>query len=369
MAKSPHHIAAKGAIPARWPAPATLKRQLGATASGALRLVIDQLSARARASGYRVRNETRYRIWNACLALAILVIMLPLMAVITLALAVTQGNPFYRGIRLGKDRRVFHIYKFRTLVPEAATATATRVLRSDTSLTTPLGGFLRDVRLDELPQLINVIRGDMNLCGPRPVRPAIASICEVQIPNYGDRFRVRPGMIGHPQVFMSHGTPKRIRSAYHRILMRRPANVTCELALMAITVLSLLAKLGRKLGRRVRRLAFGPTGGLPACPDGAKIAFKDLGGEQHEALLKRVTDNYLYFESPVALADGATLDARVSCKIRGGAKWRHARIAGQPTRKRRETVDGRFLYVVRFDARSDYSRHVVLTYFLCRVVA
>jgi lipopolysaccharide/colanic/teichoic acid biosynthesis glycosyltransferase len=345
-----------------------LKRRIAAAAAGINGFVAGHLSTQTRASGYRVESEAWHRAWNAGFAIAMLIFVLPLMLVVTGALVVTQGNPFYRGIRLGKGGRQFYIYKFRTLVPAAAAATADRVLPNGCSLTTPLGGFLRDVRLDELPQLINVIRGDMNICGPRPVRPAIAFICAQQIPNYNARFRVRPGMIGHPQVFMSHGTPKRIRSAYHRILLKRPANVLGELSLVAITVLSLLAKLGRKVVRRTRRLVVGRTVLAPACPLGARIAFQRGDHERHEARITRITGRFVYFECPVVL-DESAMKARVSCRIRGGAKWRHAVIAGDLKRVRHLAASGAFLYVLKFEAQSDYSRHIILSYFLRRVVA
>jgi lipopolysaccharide/colanic/teichoic acid biosynthesis glycosyltransferase len=348
---------------------AHLKRRIGAAAAGINGFVAGHLSAQTRASGYHVESAAWHRAWNAGFAIGMLIFVLPLMLVITGALLVTQGNPFYRGIRLGKGGRQFYIYKFRTLVPAAAAATADRVLPTDGSLTTPLGGFLRDVRLDELPQLINVIRGDMNICGPRPVRPVIAFICAEQIPNYNARFRVRPGMIGHPQVFMSHGTPKRIRSAYHRLLLKRPANVLGELSLVAITVLSLLAKLGRKVIRRTRRLVAGRTVLAPACPLGARIAFECGDHERHEARITRITDRFVYFECPVVLDDDSVMKARVSCRIRGGAKWRHAVIAGDLKRVRRLAPSGVFLYVLKFEAQSDYSRHIILSYFLRRVVA
>jgi lipopolysaccharide/colanic/teichoic acid biosynthesis glycosyltransferase len=346
-----------------------LRRRIGAAASGLNDFVADRLSANTRACGYRVENEAWHRAWNVGFAIAILIFVLPLMLVITGVLVVTQGNPFYRGVRLGRGGRQFNIYKFRTLVPAAATATADRVLPADGSLTTPLGGFLRDVRLDELPQLINVIRGDMNICGPRPVRPAIAFICAQQIPNYNVRYRVRPGMIGHPQVFMSHGTPKRIRSAYHWLLLKRPASILGELSLVAITGLSLLAKLGRKVVRRARRLVVGRTVLAPACPPGAKIALESGDQERHEARITRITDRFVYFECPVVLDDQAVLKARVSCRIRGGSKWRHARIAGDLKRVRQLAPSGGFLYVLKFEPQSDYSRHIVLSYFLRRVVA
>jgi lipopolysaccharide/colanic/teichoic acid biosynthesis glycosyltransferase len=341
------------------------------TASGGPTYLASYLSAHARNSGYLVTNETTYRFWNVAFALGMLLLALPLITATTIGLLLTQGSPFYRGVRIGKDRREFQLYKFRTLVSAAAAATADRVLPSDGSLTTPLGNFLRDTRIDELPQLLNVIRGDMNMFGPRPVRPAIASICAAQIPNYDDRFQVRPGVFGHPQIFMSHGTPKRIRSAYHRLLMKRPTNVGGEVAVILITVGSLLSKAWSKVSLRVRRLVRGRRRTPAVQPGlrGASIVFDSKAGERYQVPIKRISDQAIRFELPVALND-ADLTARLSCRVRGGAKWRHARVSGALQRvPSRNPGEGTFLYLLKFEPQSEYSRHVILSYLLRRVVA
>lgn len=170
--------------------------------------------------GYRPRNAAVHRIYNLLVALAIMPVALPVIAVISALLFLTQGTGiFYRGERLGLGRRPFQIYKFRTLdTARAETLTSDRVLPRMSGLETPLGKFLRTSRLDELPQLFNVLRGDMNICGPRPVRPAIALQQERIIPNYHQRFLVKPGLVGMTQAFMSHSTSKRLRARFNNTL-------------------------------------------------------------------------------------------------------------------------------------------------------
>lgn len=108
--------------------------------------------------------------YNASVVSVVILALLPLMAVIAIALFLTQGpRILYSGARIGKDQVPFNILKFRTLDDKKAAAlTANQVLPAGSNIETPLGRFLRASRLDELPQLFNVLRGDMNLVGPAP---------------------------------------------------------------------------------------------------------------------------------------------------------------------------------------------------------
>ncbi|HYD32112.1 MAG TPA: sugar transferase [Azospirillaceae bacterium] len=189
-----------------------------------------------------------YRLWNLALGLVLLVGAMPLLLTLSLVLMATQGRQiFYRGPRLGKDREIFHIYKFRTLRPEATLATRDRVLPRNTRLETPVGRFLRACRLDELPQLFNVIKGDMNLMGPRPVRPEIAALHENSLGGYDLRFGVKPGLVGYTQSLMSHGTSKRIRNRFNARLCHRPARMARETIFLAWVGLGVLLATGRQL--------------------------------------------------------------------------------------------------------------------------
>src|SRR3546814_779337 len=115
-----------------------------------------------------------------------------------------------------------------------------QVLAEGSNLETPLGRFLRYTRLDELPQLINVLMGDMNLMGPRPVRPEIADVVGGSITQYDLRFSVKPGLVGYTQCLMLHGTPKRMRNRLNARLCKQPASPLRELVFVAITGVAVL---------------------------------------------------------------------------------------------------------------------------------
>jgi lipopolysaccharide/colanic/teichoic acid biosynthesis glycosyltransferase len=193
-------------------------------------------------SGYQPRHPALYRAWNIAVVLPLIAFCLPLMAFIAALLAITQGprNIFYFGLRIGKDQQPFHIIKFQTLRPEAALLTRDRVLPSNSRMETPLGRPLRETRLDELPQLFNVLRGDMNLLGPRPVRPNIANIYRDAIPDYDIRFKVKPGLVGYTQALMPHGADKAIRARVNNLLCRKPVSLTREIRFVAITGMAVL---------------------------------------------------------------------------------------------------------------------------------
>lgn len=122
------------------------------------------------------------------------------------------GPLLYRGERMGKDKKLFKIYKIRTLVPDAEKKVGKSILAVDNDLTLTYGKFLRNTRLDELPQVLNVLTGDMAILGPRSVRPAAYEKERDATSNYDDRFRVKPGLIGYSQVLTPHAAPRRIRS-------------------------------------------------------------------------------------------------------------------------------------------------------------
>jgi len=141
-------------------------------------------------------------------SLVALVLLSPFLFLIALALRIASGSPvLYRGSRVGRAGRVFTMYKFRTLTPDAEVRLGPYLgeeltLRTRTEMT-PIGRALRATHFDELPQLINVLVGDMAIVGPRPIRPAFfEELCE-QVPQYWQRLVVRPGMTGFAQLRMT----------------------------------------------------------------------------------------------------------------------------------------------------------------------
>jgi lipopolysaccharide/colanic/teichoic acid biosynthesis glycosyltransferase len=193
--------------------------------------------------GYHVTNEPLYRLWNLALLAIIGSAALPVVVVIYLLLRLTQRSPiFYKGIRLGRNRKPFVIYKFRTLATCAERRTQACVLPPQSGLETRIGKFLRVSRLDELPQLFNVLRGDMNLFGPRPVRRLIARQAQRTIAHYDCRFAVKPGLVGYAQLFMTHRTPKALRARLNAHFCRRNACFWKEPFIMSLTVWGMARK-------------------------------------------------------------------------------------------------------------------------------
>ena len=129
----------------------------------------------------------------------------PLIAAIATAVRLTSGKPvLYRGRRVGRAGVVYTMYKFRTLRPDAEERLGPflgpELAKLTESEVTRVGQVLRASKLDELPQLWNVLRGDMSIVGPRPIRPAFFEELCAQIPQYWQRLVVRPGMTGFAQM-------------------------------------------------------------------------------------------------------------------------------------------------------------------------
>jgi putative colanic acid biosynthesis UDP-glucose lipid carrier transferase len=129
-----------------------------------------------------------------------LVILLPLLALIALAIALDSKGPImFRQRRSGLHGRIFMIYKFRTMTVLEDGADVTQATRGDNRVT-ELGKFLRRASLDELPQLVNVLKGEMSLVGPRPHAVAHDQYYAQMMPNYHLRFHAKPGITGRAQV-------------------------------------------------------------------------------------------------------------------------------------------------------------------------
>jgi lipopolysaccharide/colanic/teichoic acid biosynthesis glycosyltransferase len=135
------------------------------------------------------------------LAAVLIVLAAPVMLLTALAVKLTSRGPvLYSQTRVGKNGRPFTLYKIRTMIHECEKASGVRWSMPGDPRITPIGAFLRKTHLDELPQLWNVLRGDMSLVGPRPERPEFTPALERAIPHYRDRLGVRPGVTGLAQV-------------------------------------------------------------------------------------------------------------------------------------------------------------------------
>jgi len=141
------------------------------------------------------------RSFDLVLASLGLILTAPIMAVIALAVKLDSRGPvFYHQERVGMDGKPFHVIKFRTMIAEAEKETGPVWAKENDPRVTRVGRFLRRSSLDELPQLLNVIKGEMSLVGPRPERSYFVEKFKDQIPKYLDRHRVKTGMTGWAQV-------------------------------------------------------------------------------------------------------------------------------------------------------------------------
>ena len=156
-------------------------------------------------------RDTVLRALDILLSSLFLLLSLPISLAIGLLVLVTSATPvLYRGERVGRGGRVFTMYKFRTLRRGAETRLGAYLGEELVERThaefTPVGHWLKATQLDEIPQFVNVLRGDMSLVGPRPIRPVFFEELAHELPSYWQRLVVRPGLTGLAQVRRGYET-------------------------------------------------------------------------------------------------------------------------------------------------------------------
>ncbi|MEE3392592.1 MAG: sugar transferase [Lachnospiraceae bacterium] len=160
------------------------------------------------AKGYALAFDQRFikRIFDIILSLVLLVILSPAMLLTAIAIKLCDGgHVFYKQVRCTQDEKEFKIIKFRSMIENAEKAGAVLATKDDDRIT-QVGKFIRATRIDELPQLINILKGDMSFVGPRPERPEIIKeYCE-SMPEFPFRNRVKAGLTGYAQVYGKYNT-------------------------------------------------------------------------------------------------------------------------------------------------------------------
>ncbi|MBF0457460.1 MAG: sugar transferase [Nitrospirae bacterium] len=187
-------------------------------------------------TGYMSFSNTLSVIFDVTLSSLLLLLACPFFIVISIIIKMTDGGPvFYRGERLGKNKKIYIMYKFRSLVPDAERIIGAELLSSQRDIITKVGKLLRETRLDELPQLYNILRGDMTFIGPRPERMAIYEKFCKNIKGYDRRFEVKPGLVGYSQLFTPHSTPKRMRTLIDNLYIAKRHNILVDYVLVFYT--------------------------------------------------------------------------------------------------------------------------------------
>lgn len=147
------------------------------------------------------------RVFDICVSSVCLVVALPVIVLAALAVKLSSPGPaFYCQVRVGQNGKTFSLIKLRTMIPDAEKDTGPVLATTDDPRVTRVGRILRATRLDELPQFINVLRGDMSFVGPRPERPEfVREFCNT-IPEYKYRLKVKPGITGLAQILGRYDT-------------------------------------------------------------------------------------------------------------------------------------------------------------------
>ena len=160
-----------------------------------------QRGARDTHYGFRLRDLNWKDIFDRALAVVFLIPGLPTIGVLVAIVRMTSAGPgLFRQVRVGKDGRNFEIYKIRTMIHNAEARTGPIWSTADDPRVTFVGRVLRKYHLDELPQLFNILRGEMSFVGPRPERPEFVYVLATKIPSYYNRGAVKPGVTGLAQL-------------------------------------------------------------------------------------------------------------------------------------------------------------------------
>jgi exopolysaccharide biosynthesis polyprenyl glycosylphosphotransferase len=157
--------------------------------------------------GLKLEQRFIKRLFDIVMSSLALIILLVPFALISLLIKLHDGGPvFYTQERLTRGGKVFHIIKFRSMRVDSEADQVARLASINDDRITPLGKVLRATHVDELPQLFNILKGDMSLVGPRPERPDFAKLYEESIPEFSYRLKVKAGLSGYAQVFGQYNT-------------------------------------------------------------------------------------------------------------------------------------------------------------------
>ncbi len=196
--------------------------------------------------GSKILFDAVKRIYDIILALIILIITLPFWAIIGLFIKLDSKGPIlFKQIRIGKNNKLFKIIKFRTMA--TANNDFAPTAANDKRIT-KFGSFLRKTRIDEIPQMINIIKGEMSFVGPRPERPELIKELEQTIPFYRERMLVKPGITGWDQISGEYHSPSyenTLKKLQYDLFYIKNRSIYLDLSIVLKTIATVLSGGGR----------------------------------------------------------------------------------------------------------------------------
>lgn len=209
--------------------------------------------------GQTFTERFTYRFWKRILdflvSALVLILLAPVLALIAVALKLSSSAPvLFKQQRVGQCGKKFWIYKFSTMTPSSADTSDTQWSTSQDERVTRLGRILRPAGLDELPQLINVLRGDMSLVGPRPERPHFVEIFRRDVPGYMTRHALKPGITGWAQVCGWRGDTSIRKRVEHDLYYLQHWTLWFDVKILCLTLLGKPAttRVDRPSAKRVK---------------------------------------------------------------------------------------------------------------------
>ncbi|OLC74624.1 MAG: hypothetical protein AUH72_21495 [Acidobacteria bacterium 13_1_40CM_4_65_8] len=187
------------------------------------------------------------RVTDVCFAAAALIVLFPVLLLVALAVRLTsQGPILYHQRRVGQNGRLFYVHKFRSMLADAEATTGAVWAKKGDARITPLGRFMRRSRLDELPQLWNILCGHMSVVGPRPERPEFVGALRQQIPFYAQRHVVKPGLTGWAQVRYTYGASVEdaMEKLQYDLFYIKHMSIALDVLIMLATVKTVLLRKG-----------------------------------------------------------------------------------------------------------------------------
>lgn len=154
-----------------------------------------------------VEQRVLKRVVDVALSFVLIIITFPIMILTALMIKINDPGPIiYKQVRCTKEKKEFFIYKFRSMKIDAEKDGVARLAKQNDNRVTSIGKFIRKVRIDELPQLFNILAGDMSFIGPRPERPELINNYITEMPEFVFRMKVKAGLGGYAQVFGKYNT-------------------------------------------------------------------------------------------------------------------------------------------------------------------